>query len=1153
MAFDLSARITADASGLVSAAGQGEAAYEGLGRSAKEAATGAKSLETATEGLATAEARAGAAATGMGDAIVNAAKRGAAAQREAAKAQADAAASLNRQGFAVRNLGAQFGDFATQVSLGGGVIRAFSSQIGQVAFALSEFEKGPLKRVGSFLAGPWGIALTVATVVLAPFVEKLFEGGKAAEELLDKTSKAATAADSYGNAQGFLGKAIDLTTGKLKTQNETLIQTIQLQARAGILKAQQDQRDARDALRGAGDPGFFRGAATAGGQVQGPGFIAAAAGALNSAQGGAASGNNAQLAAIARRFAAGKLTQAQAQARIDRLNLGEARAVEEGLKLSALATAQEDEKANREALEAARGGKLSAGLRQYQRPKKPKAPKKPASTAGRDEFGEDAADRLANLRDSLTDTPDAIRRVNTQVRQLDDLIDDLARKKPPGFEKLIADARSLKPLIEDSINRPFRDFVEDQARSLDVQRLIAAGRTDEAATLRQIQQLERTGLVLSTDQKDAILAANQALREQQREADILQQKQRNYLTALDSIRESVRGALFDGKDGIEALPGRLIKAFSTLKANELFDRLFDGVFRDLEDQINGTSTAKDASERFAKAVDEVTRKSGATATALGSIKPPVDNATAALGNFTNALNGAASAAAGGAQGSTASGMATLQSLLAQYKGPDGPTVTEGEGEIVVTGKRTSTLNPEALFSKGLGGVAEKIVGAFTNPETGKRIGGALGQFAGKGIAGAAEGVAINSYLKPIAGALGLKTSKTGAAVGGAVGSFIPIPGGREIGAVVGSLIGGAFKTTKTGSATIGSVDGVAGVTGTGGNNARLKTASSGLAGAVGDTINTIVQQLGGELGQFAVSIGSRDGKFQVDTTGRGRTTRGKSNDGVTTYNTEAEAQAAALADAIADGAIAGLSDAVQRAFRSTTDVDKALREALGVKNLEAALDGAGGSLKGIFNTEKAAAKERLRLARAYGLDIVKVEKLNADQRAKLIDDTLKSRLGSLTDFLASVNSGDLFEGSASERRSALLTQIAKAQTDAEAGVEGAADQLAALSAQLISFSRDAFGTADPQYGADRANTISGVERVIAMERTRIEEASRDQAATTDAVNSVAAGVDETNDLLARLNANVGALPSAIAALIGGGGGSGYDALTTGRQTNLALA
>ena len=73
---------------------------------------------------------------------------------------------------------------------------------------------------------------------------------------------------------------------------------------------------------------------------------------------------------------------------------------------------------------------------------------------------------------------------------------------------------------------------------------------------------------------------------------------------------------------------------------------------------------------------------------------------------------------------------------------------------------------------------------------------------------AATGTAAAGIMK----ALGIKTSTTGAQIGGAIGSALPIPGGQIIGSILGGLVGGLFKKTKYGSATIGNLDGVLGVT-----------------------------------------------------------------------------------------------------------------------------------------------------------------------------------------------------------------------------------------------------------------------------------------------------------------------------------------------------
>lgn len=78
----------------------------------------------------------------------------------------------SRQG--TQQLGMQINDFATSVSTGASVTQAFSQQIGQVGYAMSQMG-GVAGRVGGFLAGPWGALVLVGAMALTPLIEKLIQ------------------------------------------------------------------------------------------------------------------------------------------------------------------------------------------------------------------------------------------------------------------------------------------------------------------------------------------------------------------------------------------------------------------------------------------------------------------------------------------------------------------------------------------------------------------------------------------------------------------------------------------------------------------------------------------------------------------------------------------------------------------------------------------------------------------------------------------------------------------------------------------------------------------------------------------------------------------------------------------------------------------
>lgn len=92
----------------------------------------------------------------------------------------------SRQG--MQQAGMQINDFVTSISTGASPTQAFNQQIGQLGFALSMMG-GRLGAVGSFLAGPWSIAVIGASMILGPLIEGFFSAGEEAEKAAKKTEE----------------------------------------------------------------------------------------------------------------------------------------------------------------------------------------------------------------------------------------------------------------------------------------------------------------------------------------------------------------------------------------------------------------------------------------------------------------------------------------------------------------------------------------------------------------------------------------------------------------------------------------------------------------------------------------------------------------------------------------------------------------------------------------------------------------------------------------------------------------------------------------------------------------------------------------------------------------------------------------------------
>ncbi len=1064
------AQVLADASGTASDAARQQATATDQATESAEGSTRATTAQSQARGaaareaadLAAAEARLASATTETEReeaAAAIAAIKLAQAQREAARRTAEAEAEARRNAFAVRNMGQQFGDFGLQAITTGDVVRSFTQQMGQMGYAMSEMS-GTAGKVGAFLTGPWGIALTVGAAVILPFIENLFKAEEAAEA-------AKLGADGLSEAQSVLGTMFDLTSGKLKKQNELLVLNARLTAINMRANAAKDREDSRETFSSAGTVsvadrlrGFYEGEGLFFGSAD---PLAGIKGAINGSERGSQNARN--LTTIVKDLEAGRTKATDVIRAIEKidftgLKITKKEFLEAIVKRSA---AQVQEMTADQIDQSVDEGKLAQGLRRDSGSKKPPKPK---STEARDEFGRDAAARIAGITDAFDRTPPAVRQANAAIRQLDDIMDDLARKKPPEFRTLIAQAQEAKGVVRDGLNRPIQDFVESQRDAFAVGQELLYGHRDQADALRTIQQLERQRGPLTEAQKEAILASNQALTAQERLLERMTQRQRVYLAGLADIR-GLLTATISGDSGIDKLPERIMQSFSRVSAEKIVDSLFGDVFQKLEDQITGTSVVEDASARMAQAVDIVTARTGQASTALDTL--------------ARAANGAANAVKDGPTGGTPG---------AAPAGTDAPP----GGDVVVTAPRRGVRSPQELFSTAIGGIAEKTLGLFTNPETASKIGQGFGKYAGKGLAGAFEGQAASS----IANMVGIKTNQTGSMIGGAIGGLTGIPGAGAFLGLAGGIVGKLFERVKSGSATITSVDGAAKTRG----DTQVTDALSGTAKSVQSGIQKIADALGADVGSFAVSIGKREDYYRVDGSGSSRVDAKHPGAGLL-YNGKDEAAAIEIAirNAIADGAVKAVSPAVAKALQSNGSLDKAVAEAVKVQQLERSLGGLTGQLRQVFDTFDRTAADRVRIAKAYGLDLLQVEKLNATERAKLLEDTLKSRVGSLKDLLTSMTSGDLFEGSAVDRRQTLLKDIATARADAADGKDGAADRVAELYRQLLATTKEAFGTGGDEYAADRKAAAETARALIAMETGRVNSAAGVQAAQTSAIQA----------------------------------------------------
>ena len=1151
MTLVVRARIEVDKGSAQADLRQASEAVKQVGDANREAATGAAALTTATNTMSSAQREAAQAVRGE-----------AAAQDEATRAKIANTAAAGRQRAAYQQLGFQVQDVFQQFALGINPLVILAQQGGQVTSALAlmgdtqQGTQSKFTRFMTFLSGPWGAAILGAVTIGGLLAQSLWEAEEAATAVTD-------ASDGMAAAQSVLAKAFDQVTGAINLQNTALI--VNARIKAINLKADAAAQEAKSAsiLADAGKLGIgeslletfgFRGVRR---RVE-------------------TDRRQEQAQELASRFRSADSILKDPRART--LAFDKILVDSENLDFTGLAISKaEFQQAISDAVSAAENrqgaAEIEAALsRGFVDPSRLTGSRTSGSGgSGSGGAGSEGSAREAErLLDFTAQTEERVQRITEQFDEQPRLVDQVAKAsreldaiqaevekrlkgQPEEIKKFAAAIDAARGPVEGALLRPFREMEEAGDRQLEQMMLVLQGRESEAEALQRIEQYQARNGDLTEEQRLAILAQVEAERELGRLIEARGRQLSIYNASIDDTRAALEDLLSggSGRDFLKSME----QNFRQLQGRLLTEQLFGDALRKLEDLASGRDSLKTQTDKLVEELGKPGPKAQELADAMDAAAERINQAAQRIANpglVTSVPNAVPAGSAGLGQIDKTTGEIVVQG----GKIAKGPVEVSLDLKTFQFIKATGTeigkawLKPleNLIGTKLVNGIAGVFGGAVAGRAQGGDIGAILGGLksieglpdglkkvlGGADGAGGAFGGAVAGFrTSQIMDALGIGNSKSGAAIGGAIGSAIPIPGADIIGSIAGGLIGQALKPTKRGSATITSVDGDASSRG---NDQERIQASLGLAGSVQQRLRQIAEEFDAEIGSFAVSIGQRGKNFRVDTSGSGKT---KTKRGAIDFGQDEEAAVAfALRDAISDGAIKGLSAAIQKALNSNPDVDKSIKEALKVRDVEELLDGIGGKIRKEVRDFDRQADERLRIAREYGFDILEIERINAEERSKLIESILEDRVGALQDLLNDLVFGDLAEGTLSERRQRLLEEISKAEADAAKGVDGAADRLADLNRRLIQLSRDAYGTAGSEYASDRAQAIASAERIIQIENDRIRGTQEAAAETNRQLATANQLSNEQNDILAEINAGIRNLISFDGVNVGGGGGGG---------------
>lgn len=1108
--------------------------------------------------------RVGAAATGSAGALGNAtqaANNNTAAVGRAAAANNAAGVSARSHAAGMSQLGAQFQDVAVQAQMGTDPLRILAMQGGQVASAMSLMQ-GAAGRVGTFMAGPWGVAIMVGVSVLGSLIMQLWNAEEASEELRSTT-------DHLGAAQGALGKMFDFSTGRIKNNTQALRdnvywQMLQMQTAARVAKAEGAKYLAESSLGPTGK------------------LSRAWEGAVDYALGGNAYDTDQKIKA---RDSRGKNLAAMGDVVADgRLSLEDAgKAILEARKKGILKSDKEQQEAltymshrfdERNALAAAKDiqsgldGNMPEWMRKSGGSKRTRSGGNSANELSKlAQLGETAAERIKRINEAFDEQPKLVDRVNQATRELDKIIGEVSEKKPPNFEKLIEDAKKAKIVVNDALTKPFRDMIEASERQQKIGSLILAGREDEGTALEKIYALQDKVGEVTREQREAILANVKA----EKELNEVLAKRDNiigaYSSAIGDIRSQLESLLSGNFDGnpLKALRD----TFKNLNGKLMTEKLFGPMLRDLETYVKEKTGIQSSVDIMKEGTIDAGKAASTLATSMKDAAAVITKAAETIAGISSGTTAATSQSVAsigaGLMDSLRSGAARVGKTFADSNAPVDPVY----GEIVVSGSRpvarpteTSTSTPERVVGTiKIEDFADKAARGITQPITdqlsellgdkfGQMLGGVMsGALAGylkagtpgavigglqsltKGIKGlegvtkhlgvAMEGAEYGTKVAAMGKMVWSKFSTTGSQIGGAIGALSGIPGGKLIGSIIGGTIGGALKKAKkasqgfefdeSGKLVLGDLSG---------NSKKFKDAASNAGDGVISGLYSLAEKLGANLTNVSMaSIGIRDGKWRVDADGSGDT---KTKKGAIDFGKDGEAAAISfvIKDAIRKGVLTGMSEFSNRIVKTGEDamIDLAakyetmLNELAEIKNpLAYAFDKLVSQTKDMTTAMKGAG--------ATAEDLAKVQEYARLKADKLYEDGTSG----FTDFRKALD-GD---GSGVTKLNQLLGK--QSELDAmRATIAGGGtvdqEKFTTLGQDIFALARDVYGTATQEFQAIRGDLIGVTDGLLTNARAEYEKATAEAAKATAQNTALAA------DYLAQIAANTS----------GGGGGGGVS-------------
>lgn len=654
------------------------------------------------------------------------------------------------------------------------------------------------------------------------------------------------------------------------------------------------------------------------------------------------------------------------------------------------------------------------------------------------------------------------------------------------------EAAYVKPITD--ANRALQDQLAIQAQ-------ILAGNGPEADFLRLKQQILQSYGDLADDERARLEAQIEPLRdlldaERQRTLEI---ERRNQLIDIQvRAAQALQSAFTDfltnpTGSGLADFSKALADSRKRQVAQTLSVKLLGDLGQKKRDELNGYAPLNVSASKMNDAAAAHLAAAKSIAAAAGQLGAANDNAalpsSAIAGGSIKvaALAPAIGAALKASQPSIASDESLFDGL-ARVLGRPAKDLKSAAGdlaEVNAENRRGGDLRDSAILtlaSTFTGGKLGNLISAYQNTKgfeeiggrISKEIGGTLGDVLGSAAAGLGAGQTVAAGFD----LLGIKGAGTGAQIGGLVAG--------PIGAVVGGIIGALFYKPKYATASLSGPDSAPVVAG---SNADYKRAATTLGGTVQSSIQQIADTFGAAVGNYAVSIGTFDGRYRVSTTGftgslNNRDARGQ---GLVDFGKDGQQDAIefAIRDAISDGAVQGIRAGTKALILAGKDLNTQLQKAVSFENVFIELkqynDPVGAAIDAL-DKQFGILRRTFREAGATTQEYSDLEALYAIKRAEAVKQAsaqLTATLQNLFDDLRYKGDNGL---SLRTRESGAAAAFAPLAAQIRAGQKVDQDKFAEAARTYLDISREIYGSTANYFA--RLSDVTGLTSLAIANATR---------------------------------------------------------------------